>query len=125
MSFSDPIADMSTRLRNATAVGKTTVRLPHSKVKAAVAGVLNAEGYVGSVTTDKQELVVELTGGERPISGIKRISKPGRRLYADKRSLPKVRNGLGVAIVSTSQGVMSSNDARRRHLGGEILLEVY
>lgn len=125
MSFSDPIADMSTRLRNASAVGKDMVKLPHSKMKEAVAGVLNSEGYVGRVSKADKDLVIELAGGARPISGIKRISKPGRRRYADKRNLPRVRNGLGMAIISTSQGVMSANDARRRHLGGEVLLEVF
>lgn len=123
MSFTDPIADMATRLRNAVAVGKTSVSLPLSQQKKAVAEVLRGNGYLSEVKVDGRTLLLET--GQTPISGIKRISKPGRRTYGGRFDLPKVRNGLGIAIVSTSQGVMSADDARRRHLGGEVMLEVF
>lgn len=126
MSFTDPIADMATRLRNAIAVEKTTVRLPHSKAKEAIAKVLAEEGYLTSVTTEERELVLEIsTTTPTVITGIKRISTPGRRLYAGRYGLPRVRQGLGIAVISTSQGVMTADTARRRHLGGEVLLEVF
>lgn len=127
MTMTDPIADMLTRLRNAAAVGTTTVRLPHSTLKAAVAKVLQAEGYLTEAKADGQELVLELAqvDGKPKLAGIKRISKPGRRLYAPANRMPKVRSGLGLAVVSTSQGVMSAQAARKRHLGGEVLLEAF
>ena len=124
MTFSDPIADMATRLRNAAAVGKTKVELPHSKLKEQVAGVLKETGYLTGVAAKDGSLSLELSP-ELPIGGIKRISKPGRRYYAGKGDLPRVRYGLGLAIVSTSQGVMTADTARKRHLGGEVLLEVF
>ncbi len=125
--MTDPIADMLTRLRNAAAVGKTTVRLPHSRLKQAVADVLESEGYLAGVATEERELVLELAqaDGRIKISGVRRISKPGRRLYAPTGQLPWVRQGIGVAVVSTSQGVMSAQTARKRRLGGEVLLEIY
>lgn len=127
MTMTDPIADMLTRLRNAAAVGKSTVRLPHSKLKQAVAGVLEAEGYLSSAAIEENELVCELAqvDGRIKLAGVKRISKPGRRMYAPSGRLPRVRQGLGVAVISTSQGVMSAQTARKRHLGGEVLLEIY
>ncbi len=124
MTMTDPISDLATRLRNATAVGKGTVALPHSRQKEAIAKTLAANGYLSDVSVKDRELVLGLAG-ETPINGIKRISKPGRRLYAGKFDLPRVRQGLGIAVISTSQGVMTADDARRRKLGGEVLLEVF
>jgi small subunit ribosomal protein S8 len=124
MTMTDPIADMLTRIRTAAALRRESVTLPASKTKQAVADVLAKEGYLAGVKTEEQDLVLEL-GGERQLSGIKRISKPGRRVYAGTGKLPRVRQGLGVAIVSTSQGIMSSDEARKRKLGGEILAEVF
>lgn len=127
MTMTDPIADMLTRLRNAGAVGKTEVRLPTSKLKKAVADVLVAEEYlVEARVQDRQlRLILRYAKGQPKLTNLHRASTPGRRLYAGSRRLPRVRHGLGVAIISTSQGVMSADDARRRHLGGEVLLEVY
>lgn len=127
MVMTDPIADLLTRLRNAAAVGHSEVRMPFSKVKQAIAKVLEQEGYLTSVAKDGSELVVELAkeGDRSKLQGAKRVSKPGRRLYAPTSKLPSVRRGIGTAVVSTSQGVMTASDARRRKLGGEVLLEVY
>ncbi len=123
----DPIADLATRLRNAAAVRHRTVELPHSKVKERIAHVLKEEGYVEDVAHKDRLLTITLSFvGDMPkISATKRISKPGRRIYEGSRQLPKVREGLGIAIVSTSQGIMTAETARKRHLGGEVLLEVY
>ena len=123
----DPIADFATRLRNAAAVRHRTVELPHSKVKERIAHVLKEEGYVDDISRKDRSLIVTLAFvGELPkIAATKRISKPGRRIYEGSRQLPKVREGLGIAIVSTSQGIMTAETARKRHLGGEVLLEVY
>lgn len=127
----DPIADMLTRIRNASMVGKPEVRIPYSRVKLAIAKILAAEGYVGTVEKDNEghgELKVTLkyaTGKESLIRNIKRISKPGGRVYAGYQSLPRVLSDQGIAIVSTSQGIMTNKDARRRKLGGEVLCELY
>jgi small subunit ribosomal protein S8 len=127
MVMTDPIADLLTRLRNAAAVGHTEVRLPASRVKQAIAKVLAQESYLTSVKIDDGVLVLELAqvDGKPRLQGAKRISKPGRRMYAGKDRLPSVRRGIGTAVVSTSQGVMTASDAKRRKLGGELLLEVY
>lgn len=127
MSMTDPIADMLTRIRNAAAVGQTTVRLPHSKLKEDLAKVLKESDYVSAVSTEEQELVLELVTveGKPRVAGVKRISKPGRRLYAPADRLPRVRSGLGTAVISTSQGLMTAKDARKRRLGGEVLMEIF
>lgn len=127
MVMTDPIADMLTRLRNVAALNRTTVRMPHSKLKEAVAKVLHQEGYLGKVVTEDNELVLELTqGGDgHKLTGIKRRSKPGRREYAGSGALPYIREGLGIAIVSTSRGVMTADEARKKKLGGEVLAEVF
>jgi small subunit ribosomal protein S8 len=127
MVMTDPIADMLTRLRNAAAVGQTEVRLPGSKEKQAIAKVLKEEGYLTDVASKDGELTLQLaqTDGGPKMNGIRRISKPGRRLYAGKGDLPRVRHGIGTAVVSTSQGVMSADTARKRKLGGEVLLEIF
>jgi len=130
MSMQDPIADMLTRIRNSLQVGKKTVTMPTSKLKVSVAKVLMEEGYVTgfSVSEDsKPALTLELKYFEgRPvILEIARQSRPGLRHYSDKESLPKVRGGLGVAIVSTSKGVMTDRAARAAGVGGEVLCTVF
>lgn len=127
MSMTDPIADMLVRIRNAAAVGKPTVKMPSSKTKVAIAKVLQEEGYIGNsrVTENgaKAELEIELKYYEgRPvIETLKRISRSGLRNYRGKDELPKVLNGLGVAIISTSKGIMTDAKARHNGVGGEVL----
>lgn len=127
MSMQDPISDMLTRIRNAQAAGKTQVTMPSSKMKVAIAEVLKAEGYVDGLAVDNDDVKAQLTidlryyRGEPVISLIQRRSRPGLRIYASKDELPKVNNGLGVAIVSTSKGVMSDRQAREIGEGGEVL----
>ncbi|MDD5251943.1 MAG: 30S ribosomal protein S8 [Patescibacteria group bacterium] len=128
--MTDPISDMLTRIRNAAAVNKPEVRIPFSKMKYAIAKILSDEGYVGAIekaTGGHGELRVELKydGRESAIRNIKRVSKPGHRAYAGYEALPRVLSDRGIAIVSTSQGVMSNKEARKRKLGGEVLCEVY
>ena len=124
MTMTDPIADMLTRIRNAAALRREEVRVPASTLKRAIADVLAKEGYLSKVGKEERELVLELTG-ERQLSGLKRVSKPGRRVYAKSGELPRVRGGLGIAVVSTPQGVMTASEARKRKLGGEVLAEVF
>lgn len=131
MSMTDPIADMLTRIRNGHGARKARVAMPSSKVKVAIAGVLKEEGYIkdfsiGGDDDQKPALTIELKYFEdRPvIEYIKRVSTPGRRVYKGKGELPKVIGGLGIAIVSTSHGVMTDRAAREQGHGGEILCEV-
>ena len=130
MSMSDPIADMLTRIRNGQAVGKKAVVMPSSKKKAAVAQVLKDEGYITDFSTSeegaKSVLSVELKyfQGEPVIDMVQRISRPGLRIYKSAKDLPKVRAGLGIAIVSTSKGLMTDRAARAAGHGGEILAYV-
>lgn len=131
-SFNDPIADMLTRLRNAVAVGHERVSMPSSKLKVTIAQILVDEGYIDrfelSENGHRKSLELVLRYGERrqpAIEGIKRISRPGHRVYKGASDLPRVQGGLGVAVVSTSQGLMPDREARRRRLGGEILCEVW
>ena len=127
MSMSDPIADMLTRIRNAQLIGHTEVLMPSSKLKASIAQVLKDEGYVedfGVRDRDgKSELVISLKyyAGRPVIERIERVSKPGLRVYKGRNDLPKVMNGLGVAILSTSHGVMTDRKARATGVGGEVL----
>lgn len=131
MSMQDPISDMLTRLRNAQMAGKKFVEMPGSKIKAALASVLKEEGYIASFdvdnTTVKPRLSIELKyfDGKPVIAEIERVSKPSLRRYAGKGELPQVRGGLGVAIVSTSHGVMTDRVARAAGVGGEILCTVF
>ena len=128
---SDPIADMLTRIRNAQMAGKTRVEMPGSKLKTAVAKVLKDEGYVegfnATIDAGKQRLAIDLKyyQGKPVIVEIDRVSRPGLRQYKGRDELPSVRAGLGVAIVSTSQGVMSDRAARAAGIGGEVLCTVY
>jgi small subunit ribosomal protein S8 len=126
----DPIADMLTRIRNAQLVGKTEVTMPSSGLKASVAKVLEEEGYVGkqSLSGDvKPQLTIELKyfEGKPVIAEISRVSRPGLRSYSGKDGLPSVRSGLGVALISTSKGVMTDRAARAAGIGGEVLCTVF
>ncbi|MBM3999433.1 MAG: 30S ribosomal protein S8 [Planctomycetes bacterium] len=130
--LTDPIADMLTRIRNAVRVERAHVEVPLSKVKRGVADVLKREGYIWDwkevESTPSQSLRIELKygpNGERVIQSIRRVSKPGRRVYSKASDLRPVLNGLGITILSTSRGVISDREARQRNLGGEVLCEVY
>jgi small subunit ribosomal protein S8 len=130
MSMSDPIADMLTRVRNAQMVEKTTVAMPASKVKAAIAQVLKDEGYIDDFKvvneSGKSELVITLKyyAGRPVIERIERVSRPGLRVYRGRNAIPQVQNGLGVAIVTTPRGVMTDRKARATGVGGEVLCYV-
>ncbi len=131
--MTDPIADMLSRIRNASAVKKAEVVMPFSKVKFNIAKILKHEGYLGEagvIETRKgvNQLSIKLKYGEQNqpvIRNLKRISRPGRRLYVGKDELPRVLNNLGVAVISTSKGLMTNRQARQEGLGGEIICEVY
>ena len=135
MTMTDPIADMLTRLRNANQAYHDRVTMPYSKIKANIAEVLKQEGYVAGWSVAQPEegvvgkkLVVDLKFGqrrERSLAGIKRVSKPGLRVYAKSPDLPRVLGGLGVAIISTSQGLLTDRQARKRGVGGEVLAYVW
>ena len=132
MSLADPIGDMITRIRNAQLRTLYNVKIPGSKFRAKILDVLKQEGYISnykivSDTNNKNLLVVDLKyhDGLPVIKEIKRVSKPGRRIYAKAGSISKIQNGLGVAIVSTSMGIMSDNDARMKNVGGEIICRVF
>jgi len=132
MTMTDPVADLLTRLRNANSAYHETVSLPHSKLKGHIADILKAEGYIADWRVEDarvgKTLVLDLKYGpnrERSIAGIKRVSKPGLRVYAKSDSMPRVLGGLGVAVVSTSKGLMTDREARRAHMGGEILCFVW
>lgn len=128
----DPIADMLTRIRNAVAVGHERVAMPASKLKVNIARILSDEGFIDRFEVvenghrSELELVLRYAERRRPvIMGLKRVSRPGHRVYAGAKELPRVQGGLGVAVVSTSQGLMPDREARKRRLGGEILCEVW
>lgn len=131
MITTDPIADMLTRMRNALTVKHKTVSVPASKMKVAIAELLKNEGYINdfSVTEGaKANIVIDLKYGpnnQKVINGLRRISKPGLRIYASYEDLPKVLNGLGIAIVSTSKGLMTDRQAREQKIGGEVLAYVW
>ncbi|OBJ69788.1 30S ribosomal protein S8 [Mycobacterium sp. 1274756.6] len=132
MTMSDPIADFLTRLRNANSAYHDEVSLPHSKLKANIAEILKQEGYITDFRVEDarvgKTLVVELKYGpnrERSLAGLRRISKPGLRVYAKSTSLPRVLGGLGVAIISTSSGLVTDRQAARQRVGGEVLAYVW
>jgi small subunit ribosomal protein S8 len=132
MTMTDPIADMLTRLRNANSAYHDRVVMPHSKIKANIAEILQREGYISSFHAEEapvgKSLVVELKFGpnrERSIAGLRRVSKPGLRVYAKSTSLPKVLGGLGVAIISTSAGLLTDRQAAKKGVGGEVLAFVW
>ncbi len=131
MNMTDPIADMLTRIRNGIQARHETVDIPASNMKQEIARILKEEGYITdyAVTGDlKKTMTVTLKYGpnnEKVISGIKRISKPGLRVYAKSSQLPRVLNGLGIAIISTSEGLMTDKEARAKHAGGEVVAYVW
>ena len=132
MNITDPIADMLTRIRNANSAKHKTVDIPASKMKTAIAEILFKEGYIKSfeLINNETQGIIRVTlkydeKGTRVIDGIKRISKPGLRVYASKEELPKVLNGLGIAIISTSQGLKTDKEARQLGVGGEVLAYVW
>ena len=137
MSLTDPIADMLTRMRNGLLAGHGVVALPSSKMKVAIAGILQEEGYIESFEVmpqeDKPQPILRINlkyVGERRerrpvISGLKRVSRPGRRVYAGRRQIPWVRSGIGVAILSTPKGVMTGSRARQLGVGGEVLCQIW
>jgi len=132
MTMTDPIADMLTRIRNANTVGHSTVDIPSSKMKKSIAGILTEEGYIKGfdvIEDDKQGMIrVHMKYGaekEKVISGIKKISKPGLKVYAKADEVPRVLGGLGIAIISTSNGVISDKEARKLGVGGEVICYVW
>jgi len=131
MVSTDPIADMLTRIRNAIAVGKNEVRLPHSNMKETVARELAKSGFLSNVMVEKgsprNQIIITINeAGTNPrITEIQRMSKPGRRYYAGAKDIPRVKNGRGLVIVSTSKGVMNGFEAAKQRLGGEVICKVY
>ena len=133
MAMTDPIADMLTRIRNGLQAGHETVDVPASKVKVEIARILKQEGFINGYsvageTAKEKTITIELKYGpdnQKVITGLKRISKPGLRVYAKGDNVPRVLNGLGVAIISTSKGLMSDRDARKASLGGEVIAYVW
>lgn len=128
--MNDPISDMLTRIRNASRALLPTTEIPHSKMKESIAQILKKEGYLSDVSVEGQaikKITVKLKydGRRSVIEGLKRVSSPGIRRYTGATEIPRVRGGLGVAIVSTSQGVMSGNEARKKNVGGELLCYVW
>ena len=132
MQITDPIADMLTRIRNANSAKHETVDVPASNMKKAIAEILNNEGYIKSyqIIEDGKQGVIRIAlkysnNKEKVISGLKRVSKPGLRIYAGAEELPRVLKGLGIAIISTSKGVMTDKEARKQNVGGEVLAFVW
>ena len=134
MTMTDPISDMLTRIRNANVAMHDDVKMPSSKLKESLAGVLQSEGYIQGFTvtdnTDRPGRTLKIAmkyspERDRVISGLKRVSKPGLRVYSKSNEIPRVLGGLGVAVVSTSRGLMTDREARRRRMGGEILCYVW
>ncbi len=132
MSVNDPIADFLTRIRNAGMANHQTVEMPHSRMKAEMARILKEQGYINDYSEKgvgaQKRLVIELKYGpdeQRAITGLRRISRPGRRVYRKQANIPRVLDGLGVAILSTSRGILTDHEARRAGIGGEVLCFVY
>ena len=132
MNITDPIADLLTRIRNGLTAKKEFVEVPNSKMKLAIANILEQEGYVSKVETMEGGVqgVIKITlkyagKNDKVITGLKRISKPGLRVYAESNNIPKVLNGMGIAILSTSKGIMTDKEARANHVGGEVLAYIW
>ena len=135
MTMTDPIADMLTRIRNANSAMFETVKMPGSKLKVSLAGILEREGFIAGLPRRAEprqspgttlEITMKYSGDRtRTIAGIKRISKPGLRIYARADGIPRVLGGMGVAVLSTSQGLVTDREARKKHLGGEVLCHVW
>lgn len=128
MMTTDPIADMLTRIRNGIMSGKTEIEVPYSKLKSAIAEILQANGYLGKVTVTQEgsfkQLKLQLNGDSQPESLV-RVSKPGRRIYAKANEIPSVRTGKGIVILSTPAGIMTGKEARTKGVGGELICKVY
>ncbi len=133
MSMTDPIADLLTRIRNAVNAGHDSTEIPGSKLKESVVGILKSQGYIKGYDIEpgpkgQTRIMVTLKppqDGKLVLSGLKRVSKPGRRVYVDKESVPKVLNGMGIAILTTSSGVVTDEEARNLGVGGEVLCEIW
>jgi small subunit ribosomal protein S8 len=131
MSSTDPIADMLSRVRNAIAINKNVVSMPHSNAKEAIAHIINSNGFIDSVSVNDEDgrkiliLVLAAENTNARITTLNRLSRPGRRTYVKAEDIPTVLRGRGIVIVSTSNGIMSGKDARDKHLGGELICEVY
>lgn len=132
MAMTDPIADMLTRIRNASSVKHETVEVPASKMKKEIARILLEEGYIRGydVIEDTKQGMIKIQlkyagNGQRVITGLKKISKPGMRVYADRQSVPRVYNGIGISIISTSKGVLTDRQAREKGVGGEVICYVW
>lgn len=130
MNTTDPIADMLTRIRNANRERHATVDVPYSKVKKAIADILVSEGFVESIEIIEDNhktirITLKYQGKTRVLQGLKRISKPGLRIYANVEELPRVLNGLGIAIISTSKGIMTDKEARKQNVAGEVLAYIW
>ena len=132
MSVNDPIADMLTRIRNACMARHTVVQVPSSKMKLAIAQILKREGFIRDFSVksgkpyDTIEIALKYTSAREPvITGLKRVSKPGLRIYTGRNDIPRVRNGLGLSILSTPKGVMAGHEAWQQHVGGEVLCYVW
>lgn len=127
MAVTDPIADMLTRIRNGHHALHSDVAIPLSKVKLAIAGILKDEGYIEDYSNDESNINVTLryTSGQANIAGLKKVSKPGRRVYVGAADIPSVQNGLGICILSTSKGLMAGETAKSQNVGGEILCEIW
>ena len=132
MNTTDPIADMLTRVRNATRARHATVDVPFSKVKLAIAKILEQEGYVGGHDIRQEgnrrtlRLQLKYDAQRRPaVNGLRRVSKPGLRIYAGMHDIPRILGGAGTVVISTNRGIMTGREARRRHLGGELIAEIW
>ena len=127
MAVNDPIADMLSRIRNAHQALHDAVAVPKSKLKESVSGILKAQGYVNEVAVGEKDITLTLKykHGKPLISGLKRISKPGRRVYVSAGEIPRVQNGLGICVLSTSRGLLDGETARVENIGGELLFEVW
>ncbi|HUU04998.1 MAG TPA: 30S ribosomal protein S8 [Patescibacteria group bacterium] len=132
MAHTDPIADMLTRVRNAIMAEKKDVAIPLSTIKLDIAKILKEEGYISNFRVEKTQMPAQLfvelkysSKKQNVIEGLKRISKPGRRVYTEADSIPKVLDGLGVAVISTSQGIVTGKECKKRNIGGEVLLYVW
>lgn len=132
MNVTDPIADMLTRVRNAVQAHHTAVQMPFSKIKLAIAKIMEQEGYISGFDIKEQghrkDLVLHLKYDDqkRPVvQGLRRVSRPGLRVYAGMHDIPRVRGGMGMVVISTNRGIMTGGEARRRHLGGELIAEIW
>jgi small subunit ribosomal protein S8 len=128
--MTDPISDMLTRIRNAGRALLPNVEMPHSRIKESIANILKKEGYIADVAVDGKaiktiKLQLKYQGKKSVIEGLRRISKPGLRHFVGATEIPRVRGGMGVAVISTSEGVMTGNDARKKNIGGELLCYVW